>query len=64
LAAYFKKEANEMWNGMDRAAIEAVLGKGIEWVDGADDSDVTYLMDKAIREGLTASEEAELHEVK
>jgi hypothetical protein len=48
-----------MWNGMDRAAVEAVLGKGIEWVDCADDSDVAYLMDKAIREGLTAFEQAE-----
>lgn len=38
-----------MWKELDRVAIEAVLGKGVERVDGEDDSGVTYVMDKLIR---------------
>lgn len=48
-----------MWNEMDRAAVEAILGKGVVWVDEEDALDVTFLMDKSIREGLTAEEQAE-----
>jgi hypothetical protein len=48
-----------MWNGFDRAAVEAVLGKGVRWVADEDESDVTYLMDKSIREGLTPGEQSE-----
>lgn len=47
-----------MWNGMDRAGVEAVLGKGVTWVDEEDSLDVTYLADKAAREGLTAEEQS------
>jgi hypothetical protein len=49
-----------MWKGIDRAAIEAALGKGVQWVEDEDASDVTYLFDKSIREGLTAEEQAKL----
>lgn len=48
-----------MYGELDRAGIEATLGKGVEWVDEEDASDVTFLMDKAIREGLTAEEQME-----
>jgi uncharacterized protein YbbK (DUF523 family) len=49
-----------MWSGMDRAAIEAVLGKGVRWVEDEDTSDVTYLFDKSIREGLDVTEQTQL----
>jgi hypothetical protein len=48
-----------MFGEIDRAGIEAVLGRGITWVDEEDSLDVTYLADKAAREGLTAQEESE-----
>ena len=45
---------------MDIAAIEATLGF-TTWVDEEDSLDVTYLMDKSIREGgLPLEEEMEL----
>ena len=44
-----------------REEIEAILGKGIEWVDEEDSSDITFLMDKLIREGLTEEEQTELN---
>lgn len=47
-----------MWDGMDRAAVEAELGKGVGWVPDEDESDVTFLIDKSIREGLTAGEQS------
>ena len=49
-----------MWEKIDRAAIEATLGRGVQWVDGEDDSDVTFLFDKSIREGLTSTEQNKL----
>lgn len=47
-----------MWNGYDRAAIEAVLGRGVTWTD-EEESDMTFLADKAAREGLTHLEQIE-----
>jgi hypothetical protein len=45
---------------MDIAAIEAILGF-TTWVDEEDSLDVTYLIDKSIREGgLSLKEEMEL----
>jgi hypothetical protein len=45
---------------MDIAAIEATLGF-TNWVDEEDSLDITYLMDKSIREGgLPLEEEIEL----
>jgi hypothetical protein len=49
-----------MFGNLDYAGIEAVLGVGVRWVDDEDASDVTYLMDKSIREGLTEGEQSEL----
>jgi hypothetical protein len=49
-----------MFGKIDRAAIEATLGRGVTWVEDEDASDVTYLIDKSIREGLTAEEQGEL----
>ena len=46
-----------MFGEIDRAAIEATLGKEVVWVEEEDASDVTFLMDKSIREGLTAEEQ-------
>ena len=48
-----------MWKGYDRAAIEATLGRGVRWVEDEDSLDMTFYMDKAINEGLTAEEEAQ-----
>jgi hypothetical protein len=44
---------------MDRAAVEAILGKGMVWTE-EDALDVTYLMDKSICEGLTMEEQEKL----
>ena len=49
-----------MWEKTDRAAVEATLGRGVQWVADEDESDVTFLMDKSINEGLTAEEQIEL----
>ena len=46
-----------MWNGYDRAAIEATLGRGIEWVDEEVSLDMTFLADKAASQGLTHEEQ-------
>ena len=49
-----------MWGKtMDRAGVEAVLGKGVTWVDEEDSFDVTFLADKAAREGLTVTEQVQ-----
>jgi hypothetical protein len=47
-----------MSKGMDRAAVEVILGKGVVWVEGEDDLDMTYLADKASSVGLTAEEQS------
>lgn len=46
-----------MWKGTDRAGIEAVLGRGVTWVEEEDESDVTFLADKAASAGLTHEEQ-------
>ena len=46
-----------MYGKMNIAEIKAVLGNDT-WVDEEDSSDVTYLCDKSIREGLTAGEQS------
>jgi hypothetical protein len=49
-----------MFGRLDYAGVEAILGVGVRWADEEDSSDVTYLMDKSIREGLTDTEQSEL----
>ena len=46
-----------MWKGMDRAGIEAALGRGVRWVEEEDKSDVTFLADKAASVELTHKEQ-------
>lgn len=49
-----------MFGEIDLAAIKATLGFD-KWVDEEDSLDVTYLMDKSIREGgLSLKDEMEL----
>ena len=45
-----------MFGKIDNAAIQATLGFN-SWVEEEDALDVTFLMDKSIREGLTAEEQ-------
>lgn len=47
-----------MFGKMDRAAVEAVLGKGVTWLDEEDGLDLTYLADKMCSVGLNAKEQA------
>jgi hypothetical protein len=47
-----------MWTGMDRAAVEAILGKDVVWVEEEDVFDVTFLADKASSVGLTVEEQS------
>lgn len=53
-------EGSKMFKKIDRAAIEATLGRGVQWVDEEESSDVQFLFDKSIREGLSAEEQNEL----
>jgi uncharacterized protein (UPF0216 family) len=45
-----------MFGKIDNAVIKDVLGFD-NWVEEEDSLDVTYLMDKSIREGLTMEEQ-------
>lgn len=55
----FKKEKKKMFGKMDRAAIEATLGRGVSWVEDEDALEIVYLINKSIREdGLSAENQA------
>jgi hypothetical protein len=47
-----------MWKEIDRAGVEAILGKGITWTEEAE-LDMTFLADRMCAKGLTASEQVE-----
>jgi hypothetical protein len=53
-----KNENQRNGDVMDRAAIEAVLGRGITWSDESEE-DMTFLGDKMCRIGLTHKEQME-----